>query len=694
MGNNIHDADTNRGGAASAVKGRGIRGKILASVFTVVVVLTVILIIVMIFFMNNLTNNILNETLQPMAKTASQSVEANLHLMADRIFLTRDDSVFSDENSTMAEKKTVLDKTFSGIEFIWLGIYDLNGTLETGSSDCPQSLDNDAIFPMMKETTNLVIADTQQGSQGLEILVGTPVNDKDGEPYAYIVGSFDYGSLNDTLSNINLGANGSAFIVNERGEYMAHPNKQLVADKKTILDTFGTGTNSAIQGLLEQMNLGQTGIVGMNDSFLKLEDGTFFSYAPVRGTLWSLVIETPKADYMGATTQAITTSLIIALILLIFAALYTHLLATRIQRPLRKVTDRIISLARGDLHSDVEISKSRDETQLLSSALNVTLKDINNYVGEISRVLSELSRSNLNISVNGQYLGDFVVMKESLNTIVDFLNNIMHAIQDASAQVLSTAKQVSETAIQVQGSSGSQSAAITGLKNETAMISANVSGVSDNTAQVVTLLGDVEELLKDGESHMNDMLAAMKNISGNSEEITTVNKFLEDISFQTNILALNAAVEASRAGTAGRGFAVVADEVRNLAAKSSESSKRTRSIIEYSQKSIDDGSMYARQMAESISKIMEMVREISKKTEALNTAVSDQTSSLKNVTAQIEEINNLASGNLASSQVSARASSTLEEQADALAELAGRFRLRGSAPLTKTSASGEEDKPW
>jgi methyl-accepting chemotaxis protein len=689
---NIRETDANRNDATSTVKGKGIRGKILANVFTVVAVLTVILIIVMIFFMNGLTNNILNETLQPMAKTASQSVEADLHLMADRIFLTRDDSVFSDENSTLAEQKAVIDKTFSGIEFIWLGIYDLDGSLETGSSDCPQSLSEDSIFPMMKETANLVIANTQQGSQGLEILVGTPVNDANGEPYAYMIGSFDYGSLNDTLSNINLGSDGSAFIVNERGEYMAHQDQQLVADKKTIFDTFGAGMENELQEMMAQMNLGQTGIIGVNDSILKLEDGTFFSYAPVRGTLWSLVIETPKADYMSATTQAITTSLIIAAILLIFAALYTNLLAARIQRPLRKVTDRIISLAQGDIHSDVEISESRDETQLLSSALNVTLKDINSYTGEISRVLSELSQSNLNISVNGQFLGDFVVMKESLNTIVDFLNNIMHAIQDASAQVLSTAKQVSETAAQVQGSSGSQSSAIAGLKNETALISENVSGVSDNTAQVATLLGDVEGLLKDGESHMNDMLAAMKNISDNSEEITKVNKFLEDISFQTNILSLNAAVEAARAGAAGRGFAVVADEVRSLAAKSSESSKRTRGMIEYSRQSIDDGSMYARQMAESISKIMERIREISNKTEALNTAVSDQTSSLKNVTTQIEKINRLAAGNLASSQVSARASRTLEEQADALAEMAGRFRLRGTVLPSKTNDSGEEGK--
>ena len=126
-----------------------------------------------------------------------------------------------------------------------------------------------------------------------------------------------------------------------------------------------------------------------------------------------------------------------------------------------------------------------------------------------------------------------------------------------------------------------------------------------NIGQIHGMTLGVARTLADNARSMADMTGAMEEIGGFSSRIGSVVKTIEEVAFQTNLLALNAAVEAARAGESGKGFAVVADEVRNLAQRSGQSARDTRTMIEETLSSVQKGVAAARAMQDSLKALRE-----------------------------------------------------------------------------------------
>ena len=187
---------------------------------------------------------------------------------------------------------------------------------------------------------------------------------------------------------------------------------------------------------------------------------------------------------------------------------------------------------------------------------------------------------------------------------------------------------------------------------------------------------------------MNDLLAAMDNISKSTDEITKFVKVIEDIAFQTNILALNSSVEAARAGGAGKGFAVVAGEVKTLATKSQEAAKQTTTVIEECVRNVREGVAKTDQTAKSLAAIAEETREVSRLVDVISDSCDEQRSVIGKIDEGVDFIGAAAKRADSAAQICVASAQKLVSSSDALkAEIKGmNFKAAPvQKPVTKTA---------
>jgi|GEM_PF-4628038 len=429
--------------------GKSIATRILMSAVLVVVVLNAGLVVVMSFSMNTLTNDIMLQVLRPMAKTAAQSVEANLHTLANHFFLIRDNSVFRDPQSDRQDIKAVIDRAESGIEFVWLGLYDAGGTLLTGSEDCPRSLAGRELLSLMRQTRNLVIEDTTVGNSGLEIVMGVPARPDPYEPKmveaeisfqeaalvprsfqaGYLVGSYRYDILSDVLANINIGTHGQAFIINENGQVIAHRDLGKVFSREPILESLGAEAERALL-LMRQGQVDSAEFTGGDGSM-------FISHAPIRGTRWALGIQAPRADFTAPVRTAYLTSVILTVLSMIcFAVIFRALIGRMLTAPLAVITGYAHSLTQGQFERRLSenLSGRGDEIGGLSRAFSSMSDSVREVLSDIRRLTVAASLGDLGVRGKPEALrGDYQRIISSINATLDATCSYLDAMPGALA---------------------------------------------------------------------------------------------------------------------------------------------------------------------------------------------------------------------------------------------------------------------
>lgn len=348
----------------------------------------------------------------------------------------------------------------------------------------------------------------------------------------------------------------------------------------------------------------------------------------------------------------------------------------KVTTPINMVTILAHEMQDGKLDTtEVNYEFADDEVGGFAKLLMQTKKDLNEVVGDSSRILSSMASGDFTETPNTKYPGVFEDIKTNIIKIEDDLGAALSRMNLSSEEVLTGSNQMAEGSQSLADGTTRQASAIEEISASIAEVSTQISNTAQNAQQAGDLSKQTQERVNYQDGEIKNMVKAMEEISSTSQEIEKIIKTIEDIAFQTNILALNAAVEAARAGDAGKGFAVVADEVRNLASKSAEAASSTTSLITASIDAVDKGSKIAFATADSMKEVKDMSAKTAELVVQIASASAEQTESIRQITAGIEQISQVIQTNSATAEETAASCEELSGQSKILKDQVARFKI-------------------
>lgn len=650
-------------------KTRNIKQIIVFYVTSISVFLGVVLTVLMIVTALASTSSVLLDSLQITARVSSQNISSNLHLLTDRMDSLAQEKGLADVSVSGDQKQQIIDGYKQRIEFVWIAAYDMSGQKMYGDEAAPDSISDKEYYEYLAATNNMTIGEPYYEDEIWQLSVGIPLMDSEGNPYTYLVGSYKYDMLNDVLSNINIGAGGLAYIVDQEGNIIANKDVSAMAKQENLYDLYSSRKNNRI---FDSMLDFQTDSASV---FLKWNQH-YIAYSPVAGTNWTLMIAAPGMDFMGILVWSVIISIIVIVVLQICARKFIVKIADKISGSLSLATERLTSLSSGDLKEEVVLADNNVEAEVLTTALSKTVTSLAGYIDDITEYLGLLSSGDYSGEVKDTFNGDFVAIREALSAITISLNDTMHRINQASFAVSDNSSETSEYARKLYDGSMEQTAALERLNEKIAVISQKIDEIDEN-AKRVKQSADIAELrVEEGKQQMDDMLSTMGSIHDDMQEIITISQLIEEIASQTSLLSLNASIEAARAGEAGKGFAVVAQQIGVLSDQTAEALEKTSEIIGKASLSIEQGMKTANETAESFQTVKTATSDFTEISDNMTHITDAQKEAITKVTDEVHTVLNIANTNQGLAKETDETASLSLKQAEELEQIVSAVKLR------------------
>lgn len=317
-------------------------------------------------------------------------------------------------------------------------------------------------------------------------------------------------------------------------------------------------------------------------------------------------------DTLQSTYMMVGGCIVVALVL---GAALALMIGNSIAGPIKRMTDAMGRLARGDLGVEVEGLERKDEIGDMAQATNVFKQN----AIEVERLKKDQEEAEKRAAQQ---------QKEAMNKMADDFEQSVKSIVNV---VASAAEELSQTAQSMVNSAKGSAERASDANGAATSATENVQSVAAASEELSNTVKEISEQMQKTQVLVNESLEKTNNadtianiLNESTTKVATAMNMISDISGQINLLALNATIESARAGEAGKGFAVVAGEVKNLANQTNKTTEEIQSVVE--------------EMRQAVQNIIVALQDVSQSVGSISNATGNAAAAVEEQSATTDEI--------------------------------------------------------